>query len=313
MSNTKLGLLVLWPTFWTGFPIKLAVCLLLLAAHVHPWEGSGLLAILVISIPIDIWALGLCARTVFLERLRIRAPQGVGMTLWWQWTVYSLIYLPILYLAVGGVKATAKDLTVSTIEFFEQHVFAVIPIAEKISIELVMWGTPTVIVLILLLLGWLYGLGALTKRQVNAGTPAEGSFEDVVRRWDLMRIPGDQPLLLTSLTAIGVLLVFIFWGLIPVTTPHPHEDYQYTKTEKVEPPIIPSEVIKKTEQILAQASLVIETLEKDKGVDGQPTEAKKEPAEKPGSQTSKDKRSTATASTSRDESHTHPPGEEHAH
>ncbi len=45
MSNTKLGLLVFWPTFWTGFPIKMVVALLLLAAHMHPWEGSWAISI----------------------------------------------------------------------------------------------------------------------------------------------------------------------------------------------------------------------------------------------------------------------------
>ena len=65
MSNAKLGLLIVWPTFWTGFPLKLVIALLLLAAGVHPWEGTGLLALLLLSTPIDVWALGLCSRTVF--------------------------------------------------------------------------------------------------------------------------------------------------------------------------------------------------------------------------------------------------------
>ena len=34
MSNIKLGLLVSWPTFWTGFPIKMVFFLLLLAAFI---------------------------------------------------------------------------------------------------------------------------------------------------------------------------------------------------------------------------------------------------------------------------------------
>jgi len=82
MSNVKLGLLVFWPTFWTGFPLKMVIVLLLLAAHIHPWEGTGLAALLLLSIPIDIWALGLCARTVFLERLSLDSPKGMGLRLW---------------------------------------------------------------------------------------------------------------------------------------------------------------------------------------------------------------------------------------
>jgi len=96
MSNAKLGLLVFWPTFWTGFPIKMVIVLLLLAAHIHPWEGIGLEALLVLSIPIDIWALGLCARTVFLERLNVDSPKGMGLRLWAQWALFSVIYSPIL-------------------------------------------------------------------------------------------------------------------------------------------------------------------------------------------------------------------------
>ena len=67
--SVKLAWAVSWSAFWTGFPLKLIVALLLLAAGINPWEGGGLIALLLVSIPIDIWALGLTARTVFLERL----------------------------------------------------------------------------------------------------------------------------------------------------------------------------------------------------------------------------------------------------
>ena len=47
MSNAKLGLLVFWPTFWTGFPIKMGICLLLLAGHPpHVGEDHGLAAVI---------------------------------------------------------------------------------------------------------------------------------------------------------------------------------------------------------------------------------------------------------------------------
>lgn len=285
MSNVKLGLLVFWPTFWTGFPIKLVIALLLLAGHVHPWEGIGLEALLLLSIPIDIWALGLCSRTVFLERLNVDPPKGSGLTLWWQWALFSVMYLPILYFIVGGVKTLAKSATESTLHLFEENVM-VIPIAEKISLELVMWGLPATLVLVALIYGWLFGLGALAQRQVRASTPVDGSFQDIVYRWDILRIPKDQPLLLTAFTGAGVVLVFLFWGLIPVSTPHPHEEYEFIDVKKVEKPVKPKEVIKKTEQILASAELTIVELEKakgGKGKDGSPkkNKAKAAPAAKP--------------------------------
>jgi hypothetical protein len=63
---------------------------------------------------------------------------------------------------------------------------------------------------------------------------------------------------------VGVVLVFVFWGLLPVSTPHPHDEYEYTNVVKIEPPVKPKEVIKKTAQVLARATLTIEELEKGK-------------------------------------------------
>lgn len=262
MSNAKLGLLVAWPTFWTGFPLKLVAALLMLAAGVHPWEGAGLEALLVLSIPIDIWALGLCSRTVFLERLSVDPPKGTGLRLWGLWAIFSVVYLPLLYLIVGGVKSLAQTAVHATIHFVEENVI-VIPIAEKISLELVMWGLPATIVLIVLVYGWLFGLGALANRFVRASTPVEGAFQDIVSKWDLLRIPRDQPLLLTAFTGTGVVLIFVFWGLLPVSTPHPHEEYEFVNVKKVEEAIVPKKVIKSAEQILARAEATLKELEKE--------------------------------------------------
>ena len=263
MSNIKLGLLVFWPTFWTGFPIKLAIGLLLLAGHLHPWEGTGLAFLLLLSIPVDIWALGLCARTLFLERLKVDPQPGLGLALWWKWALFSVIYLPILYFAVGGVASGAKGVTAKVIEFVKEHVWE-IPIAEQISIELVMWGSVASVALILLVLGWLYGLGAIVQRHVRVATPQEGSYQDFIYRWDRLRVPTDQPLLLTAFTGAGVVLVFLFWGLLPATTPHPHDEYEYTNVIKVEPPVKPLKVLKKAENVLARAGVVIKDLEMKK-------------------------------------------------
>ncbi|MDA0738539.1 MAG: hypothetical protein O2999_07765 [Nitrospirae bacterium] len=240
----------------------MVIVLLLLAAHIHPWEGIGLEALLFLSIPIDIWALGLCARTVFLERLSIDSPKGMGLRLWAQWALFSAIYLPLLYFVVGGAKALAKSATHATVQFVEES-FMVIPVAEKITIELLMWATPTTLVLIAMLYGWMFGLGTLAQRQVRASTAVNGSFQDIVYQWDAIRIPKDQPLLLTAFMGAGVVVVFLFWNLIPVSTHHPHEEYQFIDIKKVEKKIVPKEAIKTAENVLARAEATIKELEKE--------------------------------------------------
>ncbi len=285
MSNLKLGLLVFWPTFWTGFPIKMVIAFLLLTAHIHPWEGTGLAALLLLSIPIDIWALGLCARTVLLERLSVAPSKGMGLRLWAQWAVFSVVYLPMLDFVVGGTKALATSATEATVHFVEES-FMVIPVAEKITLELLMWTTPTTIVLIALLAGWMFGLGTLTQRIVRASTPVSGSFQDVVYKWDALGIPKDQPLFLTAFTGVGVVLVVLFWGLLPVSTPHPHEEYEFIDVKKVERKIVPKDVIKSAEKVLARAEATIKELEKDNPTVDKPKDeknpaAKEEPKPSP--------------------------------
>lgn len=287
MSNVKLGLLVFWPTFWTGFPIKMVIALILLAGHPpHAGEEGGLGAVflhlfetvMIIGIPIDIWALGLCARTVFLERLSVDSPKGIGLRLWAYWAVFSAVFLPILSLVVGGVKSLAKSATHATVHFVEET-FMVIPVAEKITLELVMWGLPTSLVLIAMLYGWMVGLGALAQREVRASTPVDGSFQDIVYQWDVIRIPKDQPLLLTAFTGAGVVLAFLFWGLIPTSTPHPHEQYEFVHVKKVEKKIVPKEVLKSAENVMARAEATIKELEKENPEGSKPKD-KKNPATK---------------------------------
>ena len=279
MSNAKLGLLVFWPTFWTGFPLKLVVAVLLLATGVHVWEGAGLQALLLLSIPIDVWALGLCARTVFLERLHVDPPKGIGLRLWGQWAVFSVVYLSLLFFIVSGVKSLTQFATEVTLHFVQENIMA-IPIAEKISLELVMWGLPTTIVFIVLLYGWLFGLGAFAQRVVRASTPVEGAFQDIVSKWDLLRIPRDQPLLLTAFTGVGIVLIMVFWGLLPVSTPHPHEEYEFIHVKKVEEKIVPKTVIQNAEQILARAEATLQELEKDNPVEEAPKAQKNAASEK---------------------------------
>jgi hypothetical protein len=274
MSNTKLGLLIVWPTFWTGFPIKMVVALLLLAAHMHPWEGSGLFIMLLVSIPVDIWALGICARTVLIDRLKVDPQPGIGPNLWIRWAIFSALVIPAITIVVSAVTETAKSVVASMIESLKEHVYPTFPVAEQISVELVMWGSVATIALIGCMLGWVYGLGWLAQPLVKNAKPLMGTKEDQTNFWDSLRIPADQPLLLTAFTGFGVVLVFIFWVLMPATTPHPHEEYEYTFEKKEVAIVEPKKVLTEAEQVLARAELVVKKLQDEKdGNSKNPAEA----------------------------------------
>ena len=90
VSSIKLAWALCWAAFWTGFPLKLIVAVLLLAMQVPPWEGAGLTALLIVSIPVDLWALGLTARTYFLERHGLELEGAIGLALWWQGAVIGI-------------------------------------------------------------------------------------------------------------------------------------------------------------------------------------------------------------------------------
>src|SRR5919201_2238162 len=150
MSTVKLGLAVAWPAFWTGVALKIVISLLLLAMGLHFWEMPGLAFLLLLSIPIDIWALGVSARTVFLERLRLEPPDGLGLTLWWQIALASAIYLPLIVFVESQTVHISKSIAAAMLESIK------LPVAERITIELNLWGIPAAVVLIALALGWLW-------------------------------------------------------------------------------------------------------------------------------------------------------------
>ena len=264
MSNIKLGLLIFWPTFWTGFPIKLVFALLLLAAHMHPWEGTGFYLLLLISLPIDIWALGLCARTVLIERLKVDPQPGFGLNLWIRWAVFSAVVLPVIQIIVSEVTGVAKSVTSSIVHSFKEGLYPALGVAEQITLELVMWGSVSTLVLILCTLSWWYGLGWLTQPFVRNARPLKGTVEDQANFLDALRIPKDQPLLLTAFTGAGVVLVFVFWTLLPSTTPHPHEEYEFISSGPKEEKVVPKKVLKEAEKVLAKAELVVKKLEEEK-------------------------------------------------
>lgn len=293
LSPTKIGLGVLWPAFWTGLAFKLAFVLLFLAMGImhfegrlglafimllaspvtvfalpiitmgldsHIGEGAGIALLFMLSIPIDIWALGIVGRTFFLERLRREPPDGLGMTLWWKSALVGAIFLPILWLVVGTVTSTSIAVAHSLMEL---EFLKWIPIAERISIELTLWGSVASAVLIILLLIGVSLIGRLIRSMAQSAPPVSENYQGLITRWDLMRVPADQSLMLTALTGAGAILSVLFWAALPVTTPHPHECCKKPEI-KVELPVKPLESLTKNEKVIAQLSAQVDALEKQK-------------------------------------------------
>jgi hypothetical protein len=293
MSPVKFAVSVLWPACWTGLPIKLGVALLLFAMStiementaglalllvlaspisvfaipvlgalfdLHLSEGAGLAILFLVAIPIDMWAMGLTSRTVCLERLRVEPPDQLGLRLWATAAVAGGAYLVVLWAVERTVTDIAQSVSHSIVEI---EMVKNLGVAERIGIELTLWGSVSTITLVLLAAVGLALLGYLMRRQVAQGRVLSTSYQGLVTRWDLMRVPGDQGLLLTAFTATGILLGVLFWASIPVTTPHPHESYKKPPV-KVQPPFKPLESLNKTEKFLLQAETTVAALEQKK-------------------------------------------------
>lgn len=309
LSPTKIGLGILWSAFWTALPIKLAFAivfmamdlmhlenrlgvafLMLLASPVtvfalpiismglesHIGEGAGIAILFLLAIPVDIWALGLVGRTYFLEKFRKEPPDGLGLTLWWKSAVVGAIVLPIIWFLVSTVTSTAISMAHSLLDM---EILKGIPVAERISVELTLWGSVSAIVLLVLLLIGVSLVGRIIRGTAEAARPVAENYQSIVTRWDLMRVPADQGLTLTALTLGGVALSVLFWASLPVTTPHPHECCKKPDV-KAEPPFKPVETLNKDEKMMAQLELQVSALEKqmaeaekDKGK-GKPKAAK---------------------------------------
>jgi len=293
LSPTKIGLGVLWPAFWTALPIKLAFVLVFFAMDLmhfenrlglgflmvlaspvtvfavpiitmglesHIGEGAGIALLFLLSIPIDIWALGLVGRTYFLEKLRKEPPEGLGVTLWWKSAVVGAVFLPLVWLIVGTVTSTSISMAHSLMEL---ELLKGVPVAERIAVELSLWGSVSTGVLIVLLLIGVSLVGRIIRSTAEAARPVSDNYQNVVKRWDLMRVPADQSLMLTSLTLGGVVLSMLFWAALPVTTPHPHECCKKPDV-KAQAPFKPIETLNKDEKMIAQLEMQIDALEKQK-------------------------------------------------
>jgi len=273
ISSVKLAWALSWTAFWTGFPFKAIVVVLLLAAHMPPWEGAGLIVLFVLSAPIDVWALGLAARTFFLERMGVAVNGPVGVNLWWQGTALGAVTLGVAYYAVGAVAVLCKQAAAATLDAVSQ--FLPIPVAERITIELMMWATPASIVAIVFLLIWLKLFGWRIKWvAVALGQTSSGDLQARVREWDSWRVPADSILMLLSFTAVAVLLTVTFWVLLPVTTTHRHPDYPPPPTVVVKKQVKPEELLKQTDAALVKANAVLAVLEQEQVKGTQKAKAK---------------------------------------
>jgi len=299
MSPTKIGFGILWPACWTGIPIKAVFAvlamtmglvhfegkfglafLMLLASPVTVFaapiimaifdtqfgEGIGLPLIFGMSIPVDIWALGLVGRTFFLERLRKEPPHdGLGFAIWWRTALIGTFFLPLLWWIVSRVTETAITASHSMAEMESmRHLFDTgLPVAERIGLELTIWGSISSAVLIVLAVIGVSILGQIIRRIAENARPAPENYQGLVTRWDLMRVPTDQGLLLASLAGAGVVLSLMFWSILPVTTPHPHECCKKPEVE-VEPVFKPIESLNKNTQRLASITAQVDAIEQQK-------------------------------------------------
>jgi hypothetical protein len=232
----KLGFGILWPAFWTGLPIKLALAVLFLAFGIvdfenrialaflmllaspvtvfalptitmglgsHLGEGAGIPLLFILAVPIDIWALRVVGRTFFLERLRREPPGWLGLTLWWKCALVGAIFIPILWAIEGAITQGGISVVHS---MFASDPLKGIPVAERISTELTLWGTVSSVVLLLLLVVGFSLVGRILRGTVESAGHAPENYQGLITRWDLMRVPRDQGLMLTVLSGVAVLL-----------------------------------------------------------------------------------------------------------
>jgi hypothetical protein len=255
-NRLGLGFLMLLASPVTVF----AVPIITMGLESHIGEGAGIAFLFLLSIPIDIWALGLVGRTYFLEKFRKEPPEGLGVTLWWKSAVVGAVFLPLVWFIAGTVTSTAISMAHSLMEL---EFLKGVPVAERISLELSLWGSVSTGVLIVLLLIGVSLVGRIIRSTAEAARPVSDNYQNVVKRWDLMRVPADQSLMLTSLTLGGVVLSMLFWAALPVTTPHPHECCKKPDV-KAEPLFKPLETLNKDEKMIAQLEVQIDALEKQK-------------------------------------------------
>jgi hypothetical protein len=289
LSPTKLGFGILWPACWTGLPMKLALVVIFLALGIvdfeskivlaflmlltspvtvfalptitmglgsHIGEGAGIGLLFLLAIPIDIWALGVVGRTFFLERCRREPPAGLGLTLWWKCALVGAIFVPILWWTEGATTDAAIS---AAHALFEDGILEGTPIAERISIELTLWGTVATGMLAWLLVIGFSLIGRMVRGTIQSARHASENYEGLIARWDLLRVPADQGLMLTVIAGVAIVLSLLFWSSLPRFTPHPHECCKKVEV-KSEPELKPLETLNKNEKMIAQLAARVEFL-----------------------------------------------------
>lgn len=295
MSPTEIGFGILWPACWTSIVVKAVFAVLLLTVGLvhfegrfglavimlflspvtvfaipiimavfgtHFGEGIGLEILFWLSIPVDIWALGLVARTFFLERLRKEPPDGLGLAIWWRSALIGAFFLPILWGVVSFVtdNAITASHTMAEMESLRHITDTGLPVAERIGLELTIWGSISSAVLVVLSVIGVSILGQIIRRMAEGSRTASENYQGLITRWDLMRVPTDQGLLLTSLAGVGVVCSLMFWTILPVTTPHPHECCKKPDVA-VEPAFKPIQSLNNTAQRIASLTAQVDALE----------------------------------------------------
>lgn len=298
MSPTKAGLGVLWPVCWTGLPIKLAFAvlafamglmqfegrlgiafLMLLASPVtvlampiimlglgsHFGEGIGLPILFLLSIPIDLWAFGVVGQTFFIERFKKEPPARLGFTLWWKSVLAGAFFLPIMWFIVSAVTETAVSTShsIAQAETLRSLFDTGLPIAERIGLEVTLWGTISLTVLIVLLTIGVSTIGRIVCDIAAAAPAASGDYQAAVVRWDLMRVPRDQGLFLTAVTGTGLLMCLLFWAVLPETTTHPHECCKKPEVT-VQAPFKPIETLNRNEKQVDALAAQVDALEQQR-------------------------------------------------
>jgi hypothetical protein len=161
---------------------------------------------------------------------------------------------------VGFTTETGISVTHS---LFETDFLKWVPIAERIGIQLTLWGSAATVVLLVMLLIGLWIIGRLIQTTMKGARPLTDGYQRRITRWDLMRVPADQGLMLTAFTGTGVLLSILFWSALPVTTPHPHECCKPPEV-KAQPPYKAFDALNKDEKLLTQLTVTVEALEQKK-------------------------------------------------
>ena len=162
-----------------------------------------------ISGPWDSWG-----EPCFSSNLRLEPPDSLGLSSVGQVCDCSgALYLPLLWLIEGGVTDIARSTMQSILDMESLKDFQ-LPNESVWSSR--PWGSVSTIVLLALAVHRLSILGKIGQGAGLSARPAGDSYQGLISRWDMLRVPADQGLMLTAFTAAGAVLSILFWSVLPV-------------------------------------------------------------------------------------------------